>query len=103
MLRSAGLTSQPVFLSTRDNGIIRDRTTPFTLNYDYMIVHVNIDDTDYLIDCTEPLLPFNVLPLRCMNDPGKLIYKHQNIWFNLTEYDFSSLRVLMRLKKWQIF
>ena len=37
-----------------------------------MIAKANIGDQSYLLDATDPLLPFGMLPMRCLNDQGRV-------------------------------
>nr|WP_294944507.1 DUF3857 domain-containing protein [uncultured Mucilaginibacter sp.] len=71
-LGSAGLNAEAVLLSTRDNGSI-NKLYPVEDDFDYVIAKVNIGDKSYLLDATDPLLPFDMLPLRCLNDQGRVM------------------------------
>ena len=42
-------------------------------DFNYLVAKVNLADKSYLLDATEPLLPFGLLPLRCINDQGRVI------------------------------
>jgi hypothetical protein len=70
-LMAAGLNTQVVLLSTRDNGNI-NTLYPVVDDFNYVIAQVNIDGKNYLLDATDPLLPFGILPLRCLNDRGRV-------------------------------
>ncbi len=70
-LTAAGLKCEVVLLSTRDNGTINS-LYPVVTDFDYVVAKVNIDDQSYLLDATDPLLPFGVLPYRCLNDKGRV-------------------------------
>ncbi len=70
-LMSAGLNTQVVLLSTRDNGSI-NTLYPVLGDFNYVIAKISINGKDYLLDATDPLLPFGVLPLRCLNDRGRV-------------------------------
>ncbi|MCX6233857.1 MAG: DUF3857 domain-containing protein [Bacteroidetes bacterium] len=72
MLRQAGLNAEPAILSTRDNGILHP-AHPSLTQFNYVIVAVNINDTSYLLDATEPLCPANLLPYRCLNFNSRII------------------------------
>ncbi|WP_443939162.1 transglutaminase domain-containing protein [Pedobacter sp. MW01-1-1] len=71
-LSAANLDAEAVILSTRDNGM-PNPLYPVLSNFNYMIAKVNVGNTSYLLDATEPLLPFGLLPLRCVNDKGRII------------------------------
>jgi len=72
MLQKAGISADPVILSTRSHGII----TPFHASLsdcNYIIVRATIDNKPVLMDATEPNLPAGLLPYRCLNGKGVLV------------------------------
>jgi transglutaminase-like putative cysteine protease len=69
-LNAAGLNAEAVLLSTRDNGAIIT-LYPVLSDFDYVIAKVNIGDKSYYLDATDQLLPFGMLPYRCLNDKGR--------------------------------
>jgi len=82
-LSAANLDAEAVILSTRDNGTI-NKLYPVISNFNYIIAKVNIGDKSYMLDATEPLLPFGLLPLRCVNDQGRVInLKKPSYWIDL--------------------
>ncbi|WP_406826658.1 transglutaminase domain-containing protein [Pedobacter sp. KACC 23697] len=82
-LSAAGLDAEAVILSTRDNGTV-NKLYPVMSDFNYLIARVNIADKSYLLDATEPLLPFGLLPLRCINDQGRVInLKKPSYWIDL--------------------
>ena len=72
MLRYAGLSANPVLLSTRSNGIA---LFPSRTAFNYVIAAVEIQDDVILLDATEQFAEPNVLPLRDLNWYGRLIRK----------------------------
>src|SRR5690606_31665583 len=68
-LNAAGFNPDAVILSTRQNGVVGD-LYPVITEFDYVIAKLNIGGTDYLLDASEPLLPFGLLPMRCLNGKG---------------------------------
>jgi len=72
MLRYAGLTSNPVLVSTRSNGI---PLFPSRTAFDYVITAVELNGGIILLDATEKYSVPNVLPLRDLNWFGRLIRK----------------------------
>jgi hypothetical protein len=70
-LSSAGLNAETVLLSTRDNGAL-NTLYPVINDFNYLVAKVNIGDQVYLLDATDPLLPFGVLPFKCLNDKGRV-------------------------------
>lgn len=71
-LGAAGVDADAVLLSTRDNGII-NKLYPVLSDFNYVVAKVNIGDNSYLLDATDPLLPFGLLPIRCINDQGRVV------------------------------
>ena len=71
-LNSAGVKTEAVLLSTRGNGLI-NRLYPVENEFNYIIAKANIGDKSYLLDATDPMLPFGMLPLKCINDQGRVM------------------------------
>ncbi|WP_190811267.1 transglutaminase domain-containing protein [Flagellimonas sp. S3867] len=77
MLRYAGIDSNPVVISTKDNLI------PFfpTINrLNYVLAYAVIDEKQYFMDATEEFSDLNVLPTRDYNWKGILIDNNKKVW-----------------------
>jgi hypothetical protein len=72
MLRYAGLTANPVLVSTRSNGI---PLFPNRTAFNYVIAAVEIPNGNILLDATDKFSTPNILPLRTLNWQGRLIRK----------------------------
>jgi hypothetical protein len=97
-LSAANLEVEAVLLSTRDNGII-NKLYPVISEFNYVVAKVNIGDKTYLLDATEPLLPFGLLPLRCINDQGRVInLKKPSYWIDLVASQKSITRYILQGK-----
>jgi hypothetical protein len=72
MLRYAGLTANPVLVSTRSNGIA---LFPNRTAYNYVIAAVETETGNILLDATDRFSVPNVLPMRALNWYGRLIRK----------------------------
>jgi hypothetical protein len=70
-LNAAGIRTEAVLLSTRDNGTV-NTLYPVIGDFDYVVAKANIGDKSYLLDAIDPLLPFGMLPFRCLNDKGRV-------------------------------
>ncbi|MET0574084.1 MAG: transglutaminase domain-containing protein, partial [Pedobacter agri] len=82
-LSAANLDAEAVILSTRENGTV-NKLYPVLSDFNYVVAKVNIGETSYLLDATEPLMPFGLLPLRCINDQGRVInLKKPSYWLDL--------------------
>lgn len=83
MLQKAGLTANPVLLSTRDHGFVR-RDLPIASQFNYVIAAVELDGKTMLLDATDRTLPVNILPKRCMNGEGFVISADKMGWIGIT-------------------
>lgn len=82
-LNACGLSADAVMLSTRENGFV-NAIYPNITEFNYVVAKVNIDGKDHLLDATEPLLPFGLLPLRCINGQGRVMpLKKPSYWVDL--------------------
>ena len=82
-MAAAELDVEAVMLSSRENGIV-NKLYPILSDFNYVIAKLNIDGNSYLLDATEPLAPFGLLPLRCINDQGRVInLKKPSYWIDL--------------------
>ena len=76
-LNAAGIEAFPVIISTRDNGLPHN-LHPVISNFNYVIAAAKIDDNTILLDATDPMIGFGDLPLRCINDKGRIIYSRKS-------------------------
>ena len=72
MLRKAGITADPVLLSTRDNGFAYEEY-PLIYKFNYVISKAVISDREYLLDASRKKMGFNYLPGYCYNGYGRII------------------------------
>ncbi|RUT68210.1 DUF3857 domain-containing protein [Flavobacterium cupreum] len=73
MLRNAGLTANPVLVSTRSNGIA---LFPNRTAFNYVIAAVETPNGIILLDATSKYSSPNILPFRALNWQGRLIRKN---------------------------
>ena len=73
MLNRSEIEAHPVILSTRSNGWA-DQIYPLTSRYNYVVVKAYIDGNEYMLDATEPGLPFGALPSICYNGQAREIF-----------------------------
>jgi len=82
-LSAANLDAEAVILATRDQSVV-NKIYPVITEFNYVVAKVNIGNETYLLDATEPLLPFGLLPMRCINDQGRVIsLKKPSYWIDL--------------------
>lgn len=72
MLRRAGLSADPVLLSTRDNGVANEQY-PLINKFNYVIAKVTLGGKEALLDASQKKLGFNHLPAYCYNGTGRII------------------------------
>jgi len=75
MLRFAGLNSNPVLVSTRENGI---PLFPTIDGYNYVISCVELPQGTILLDATNKYGGPNILPVRTLNWEGRIIRKDKS-------------------------
>lgn len=100
-LSAAGLDAEALILSTRDNGEVNN-LYPVISDFNYVIAKLNIGDQVYLLDASEPLLPFNLLPLKCINGKGRVInLKKPSYWYDLkaSQKDLTRYNLVATLSK----
>ena len=84
-LSAAGIATEAVVLSTRENGLI-NKLYPVMSDFNYVVVRVNINNKYYLLDATDPLLSFGMLPLRCINDQGRVMSLNRpSYWIDMVQ------------------
>ena len=72
ILRYAGITANPVLVSTRSNGIA---LFPNRTAFNYVIAAVETPNGNILLDATDKFSTPNILPFRALNWYGRLIRK----------------------------
>jgi transglutaminase-like putative cysteine protease len=77
MLRASGLTAHPVLISTRSNGKVQ-KLYPIYTQFDYVLGLVKIGEKEMLLDATDRLRPYWVLPRRALNHVGLVIEEGQS-------------------------
>jgi len=82
MLRSQKIKADPVILSTRSNGPI-NQLQAMEQQFNYVVAYVMADGNFYLVDATDPLRPFNLLPSECVNGYGRQISKYESNFVEL--------------------
>ena len=96
LLRDLGINSFPVLLSTQNNGIIMP-SHPSVSSFNYVIAMALIDGETYLMDATDQNSMINLLPIRCLNDKGRIIGQTTEKWVNLIDYKTYISRSLCNL------
>ncbi len=88
VLNEAGMKASPVILSTRNHGKVHP-AYPFSHYFNDVVCFVEFDGQSALVDATEILLPYNKLPLRCVNEIGLVVEEGDERWVSLESSDES--------------
>jgi hypothetical protein len=83
LLKKLDFKAYPVVMSSRSNGTIRP-FSPSLEKLNYAIACVKMDDKTYLFDATEELMPMGLLPVRALNERGRIINKDYTDWVTIT-------------------
>ncbi|MEJ5961641.1 transglutaminase domain-containing protein [Pedobacter immunditicola] len=82
-LSAADLNVEALILSTRSNGTINN-IHPVISDFNYVVAKLNIGDKSYLLDASQPFLPFGLLPHHCINERGRVLgLKSASYWYDL--------------------
>jgi hypothetical protein len=82
LLKNLEIEALPVVMSTRQNGMLSP-LSPAISKLNYVIVMAKIDNKTFLLDATEPYMPYNLLPLRCLNYQGRTYSITQSEWVEI--------------------
>ena len=83
LLREAGLTADPVLISTKEHGVVH-RVYPFLLQFNHLLANVRIGEKDHLLDATDPFRPFDQLAEADLVEAGYLLSKDAPRWINVS-------------------
>ncbi|MDT0651932.1 DUF3857 domain-containing protein, partial [Autumnicola edwardsiae] len=93
MLQYAGLTANPVLVSTPDNGI---PVFPTRTGFNYLIASVELPEQTLLLDATDPFASVGELPKRARNFQGRLIREEgTSAWVDLIPTTLSEFKSYM--------
>ena len=83
-LKAAGFDPAAVMLSTREHGYV-NKLYPVKTEFNYVVVKLDVGGKSYLLDATDPLLSFGMLPMRCLNDQGRVMSLDKpSYWIDMT-------------------
>jgi hypothetical protein len=81
-LQAAELDAEPVLLSTRAHGLPND-VHPVLSSFNYVIATLKIGEQNYLLDASDPMFVFGMLPERCVNGKGRVMPTKDSYWIDL--------------------
>jgi len=96
MLRIAGLQADPIILSTREHGLVNPLFA-IIQRFDHVAVAATADGKSFIIDATDPVRPFNMLPRECLNGQGWLVSKLGGSWLTLSNGEHNGETVALEL------
>jgi transglutaminase-like putative cysteine protease len=98
-LQTAGLNADPVILATRDAGL-PNQLYPVMSDFNYVVAAVILEGDYFLLDATASLLPFGLLPRRCLNGTGRLIPRKEedSKWIDLKPREKEKKMISLNLK-----
>ncbi len=82
MLRTAGITADPLVLSTRENGQANP-VVALASELNYMVCIAIVDGKDYLMDASDKFMPMGELPFKCLNGEGWVLSPNRGRWVKL--------------------
>jgi hypothetical protein len=85
-LRYAGFNVEPLILSTRKNGSVTE-LHPVLGDFNYVIAKLNLNNKVYLLDATDDLHAFGLIPERCLNGKGRVLGEKESYWYDLKPTD----------------
>jgi len=97
LLKKVGLNVKPVALSTRNNGLLSP-VFPTLSKLNYTIAQLIIEDKQYLLDATDKLTPFGLLPKRCINGNAITVDENVSFWIDLKTTNNSSEVIYSKLQ-----
>jgi hypothetical protein len=94
MLRAAELEAHPVLISTRDHGKIIE-AYPNLRQFNHVLTYVKSGEREYLLDATDPLRPYNLLPLAALNNVGWLVEKKVPRWVDIVAPEGAGTQIIV--------
>jgi len=88
-LNAAEIEAYPVILSTRDHGKIY-KDYPFLHFFNYIMINAKNGDKQYLLDATDIFLPYDRIPINCINESGLIVKERTQDWIDLSSFDRGS-------------
>jgi hypothetical protein len=85
LLRELGFDAYPVIISTQENGIIHP-AHPSISRFNYVIAMTKLGKDTLLMDATDPYSEINMLPIRCLNDKGRIVNNTGGDWITLVDF-----------------
>ncbi|NJW51450.1 hypothetical protein [Salinimicrobium oceani] len=86
-----GFEVLPLLSSTRENGI-PTQLYPVLSEFNYLMVHLTLDEKEYLLDATEKNTNFGITPFRTLNKYGRLLdFENGSSWYQIEPEGISTI------------
>jgi hypothetical protein len=82
MMRAADLEADPVLISTRSHGQVI-QIYPILSQFNDVLALVRINGESYLLDATDPLRPYDLLPPEALNGRGWWVREDAPAWIDI--------------------
>lgn len=82
ILNELDIDAKPMLISTRNHGQIQ-QLYPIIDQFNYVLTHVNVNNKTYLLDATDRLRPYTLLPVQALNGIGLLMEKGNPRWITI--------------------
>ena len=97
-LKAAGLNAELILISTRENGF-PTKLHPVISDFNYIIAKVTIENKTYLLDATNKLAPFGLLPFKCLNGFGRAMdFENESYWIDIVPVNDSKTDLSVSIK-----
>jgi hypothetical protein len=91
LLNDLGVTTYPMLLSTRDNGLVVS-FSPNMYKLNYAVAYVRHGDVQMFLDATKPGVMAGILPAYCLNGSGLILREDSEEWVELSATQPSAKR-----------
>lgn len=88
--KNEGFSVAPILSSVRSRGFIT-KLYPVLSEFNYLMLHLAIEDEEYILDATEKYGEFGQIPYRGLNRYGRLLKDKSSSWINIEPEKFSQL------------
>ena len=97
LLNLSGIKTNLALLSTRKNGLPK-KSHPVISDFNYIIAKAEINGESYLLDASDKLIPFGMLPFRCLNYYARVMdFKSDSYWYDIVANKKNSKTVRLKL------
>ncbi|MEN8125810.1 MAG: DUF3857 domain-containing protein [Bacteroidota bacterium] len=97
-LKAAGIESNLMFISTRDNGF-PTKLHPVMTDFNYVVAYAYINKLNYTLDASDKNLQFGMLPYKALNGYGRVLdFDNGSFWLDIVPKVKTYNRTVAKLK-----